>query len=209
MRCDNTYIKDLLPEYAEERLPAADRERVSLHLSECADCRTELALLRAMAEERVPDPGEAFWTALPDRIHREIERREERKRPRDLAGPFRRFLFPRWAWVTAAAGVLLAAIAWSVLRPPQPQMAGTQLPDTGGIYVDVLATDRVTISELTTPELDSLDAWASTELASLQEGVVDMFMNAPEGAIEERLADMDTQELEQLSSMLDADNEEG
>ena len=207
MRCDRTDIRELLPAYLEQRLPEPERELVSLHLAACPDCRTELTVLRVLADEQVPDPGEAFWAALPDRVHREVRLQQERAQRRDLSGLLGRFLAPRWAWAAVTA-VLLAVVAWHFLRPAPLELAGKQLPDTGGLYVDVLASEQVRIADLSSPELDSLDAWASTELAPLREGVVDMFMNAPEGAIEERLADMNAQELEQLSSMLDAENEE-
>ncbi len=208
MRCDRTDIKELLPAYLEAGIPDSDRERIELHVASCDDCRMELSLLRTMAEEQVPDPGEAFWATLPDRVYREV-RRQDRDRPRGLSAFFGRIFAPRWAWATAALAVItLTVVVWYALRPAPIQMAGTQLPDTGGVYVDVLATDQVRIAELSPPEVDSLDAWASTELAPLKEGVIDMFLNAPEGAVDERLADMNTQELEHLSSMLDEDNEE-
>jgi len=207
MRCDRSDIQELLPAYLEQRLPETEQKQVSLHIAACPDCSRELMVLRALADEQVPDPGEAFWAALPDKVHREVRLQQERKQARGLPGLLGRFRAPRWAWAAATA-VLLAVVAWQFLRPVPLQLAGKQLPDAGGLYVDVLASDQVRIAELSSAELDSLDAWASTELAPLQEGVVDMFMNAPDGAIEERLAEMNAQELERLSSMLDAEDEE-
>ncbi len=210
MRCDKNNIKELLPAYLEQKLPASEQDAVSLHLAECEDCRAELALLRTMTEEPVPDPGESFWATLPDRVYGEIRRHQERKEPRGLAGIMDILLPPRWAWATAAAVLLLATIAWYGLHSEPVRMAAKRLPDAGGVYVDVLATEQVRISELNSPEIRSLDSWANKELTSLSlpEGAADMFLSAPEGAIEERLADMNSQELERLSSMLDTDNEE-
>ncbi len=205
MKCDRTDIRELLPAYLEGRLPEPERERVALHLAACPDCASELTVLRVLADEQVPDPGEAFWAALPERVQREVRLQQVQKQ---APGILDRFLAPRWAWAAATA-VLLAVVVWQFLLQATPERAGKQLADTGGLYVDVLASDQVRIADLSSPELDSLDVWASTELSSLQEGVVDMFMNAPEGAIDDRLADMNAQELDQLSSMLDADNEEG
>jgi ferric-dicitrate binding protein FerR (iron transport regulator) len=61
-------MADLLVEYADGELPAADARRVAEHLAECADCRAELAALRRSLElagdcwrraaERAPSPGE-------------------------------------------------------------------------------------------------------------------------------------------------------
>ncbi len=211
MRCDRTDIKELLPAYLEAGIPDSDRERIELHLTSCGDCKMELSLLRTMAEEKVPDPGEAFWAALPERIFRDVRRQDqkERGRPRGLSALFGPTFAPRWAWAAAALAVITTVIVvWYALRPAPFEMAGKQFPDTGGVYVDVLASDQVRIAELSSPEVDSLDAWASTELAPLEEEVIDMFLNAPEGAVDERLADMNTQELEHLSSMLDEENEE-
>ena len=44
--CPNGDVRDLLPEYLHERLDAESRARVHAHLTGCADCRAELALLR-------------------------------------------------------------------------------------------------------------------------------------------------------------------
>ncbi|MEO7521524.1 MAG: zf-HC2 domain-containing protein [Gemmatimonas sp.] len=44
--CSNTEVRDLLPDYAAERLPAGDRAMIDGHLAACAACRNELALLR-------------------------------------------------------------------------------------------------------------------------------------------------------------------
>lgn len=212
MRCNDAIIKELLPSYLEGRLADKEKERIALHLSSCEDCRTELALLRTMAEAPVPDPGEDFWAALPGTVHREVRRNQDREQerrgvPTGLWHLFRSF---RWAGATAAVVLVALVAGYLMLQPASRRVAGKQLPDTGGIYVDVLASEQVRISELDSPEIKSLDSWARKELASLslQEGITDMFLNAPEGAIDDRLADMSTQELEHLSSMLDTQNEE-
>lgn len=203
-------LQELLPAYLEQSLRQEERDLVDRHVASCEDCWAELMLLRAMAAEPVPDPGEAFWAAFPGRVYREIGQQPATERPRSLAGLLDRFRVPRWAWATAAGVVLLATIAWYGLHPAPIKMAAKQLPDAGGIYVDVLASEQVRISELSSPEIRSLDSWANKELASLslQEGAADMFLNAPEGALEERMADMNREELEHLSSMLDTENEE-
>ncbi len=46
--CPNAEIRDLLPELLHERLDAPTRARVLAHVSGCADCRSELELLRSM-----------------------------------------------------------------------------------------------------------------------------------------------------------------
>jgi hypothetical protein len=44
--CPNGDVRDLLPEYLHDRLTAAERRGMDVHLATCAACREELALLR-------------------------------------------------------------------------------------------------------------------------------------------------------------------
>lgn len=44
--CPNAEMRDRLPDLLHERLDASARAAVMAHVAECADCRTELALLR-------------------------------------------------------------------------------------------------------------------------------------------------------------------
>ncbi len=46
--CSNAEIRDLLPELLHDRLDAPTRARVLAHVNGCADCRSELELLRSM-----------------------------------------------------------------------------------------------------------------------------------------------------------------
>lgn len=46
--CPNGDVRDALPDYLNERLDPARRREVESHLAECADCREELTLLRAL-----------------------------------------------------------------------------------------------------------------------------------------------------------------
>lgn len=66
--CTNADLRDLLPDYAFGTLPAGERVRVETHLATCADCRAELALLRAVRaarpESRVVDVSRIV-AALP------------------------------------------------------------------------------------------------------------------------------------------------
>lgn len=45
-RCANPTIKDLLPDLIHDRLSVARRTEVEAHLSACAECRSELTILR-------------------------------------------------------------------------------------------------------------------------------------------------------------------
>ncbi len=46
--CQNAEIRDLLPELLHDRLDAPTRAQVLAHVNGCADCRSELELLRSM-----------------------------------------------------------------------------------------------------------------------------------------------------------------
>ena len=48
--CPDGDIRDLLPLYATDSLAAADRARVEAHVGGCADCASELELLRSVAK---------------------------------------------------------------------------------------------------------------------------------------------------------------
>ena len=44
--CSNSEVRDLLPDYVAEQLPAGDQAMLDGHLVDCASCRDELSLLR-------------------------------------------------------------------------------------------------------------------------------------------------------------------
>src|SRR5215470_17897739 len=46
--CSNADIRDLLPDLLHDRLDARTRARVVAHVDGCADCRSELELLRSL-----------------------------------------------------------------------------------------------------------------------------------------------------------------
>jgi anti-sigma factor RsiW len=50
--CSNAEIRDLLPDYLHEQLPAAAALLVEQHVTSCADCASELALLRSALQVR-------------------------------------------------------------------------------------------------------------------------------------------------------------
>ena len=45
--CPDGAIRDLLPDFVHEALPAAERVRVERHLAACADCTAEVELIRS------------------------------------------------------------------------------------------------------------------------------------------------------------------
>jgi hypothetical protein len=161
-----------------------------------------------LSDESVPDPGEAFWAAMPGRIYREVRAQQPETMLQKLFGGTGRPVFRRWTWAAAAA-VLLVTVALFLDRPETPEIAYINAPENGPSYGDLLSTETVDMTELTDVEIDSVNLWATDELAQLQEDAIDIFRTSPDITLDDRLAELDSQELEQLSKMLDTQDEEG
>ena len=209
MTCDDLDIKELLPAYQGKVLSPIDNDRIEKHLFTCEDCRIELSLLRMMSEDPVPDLGGAFWAAMPGKIFREVQVQEQRKASQWLPFGLWRHIIPRLAW--SAAAVFLVAVVMLLLDRPVPlDIASNTLTENGSSYGDLLLAEPVDMAELTDIEIDSVDIWATTEeLALLRDEVIDMFRNSTDISIDDGLAELDAQELEQFSRKLDTQDEEG
>ena len=208
MTCKNKEIQALLPAHMEQSLDQESQAGVERHVAVCEDCRTELALLRMMSEEPVPDPGEAFWAAMPGRIFREVDAQKQQQASPWL--PFGRgtLIFSRWAW--AAASVFLVAAVILLLDRPVPLDIAYNTPqENGASYGDLYPADPVDMAELTDIEIDSVDLWATEELALMRDDASDTFRTSTDISLDDRLAELDSQELDQLSRMLDTQDEEG
>lgn len=68
MRSGHDEIREILPDYLKGALPEKKREEVEIHLKGCKDCRVELSFLNELIKIEVPDPGDIFWKALPQRV---------------------------------------------------------------------------------------------------------------------------------------------
>ncbi len=81
MRCKE--VSQVLIDYHENSLQADERRRVERHLSECEKCRDRLKeveqLYQLLARERVPSPGESFWTGFLPEVRARIERKKKRR----------------------------------------------------------------------------------------------------------------------------------
>jgi anti-sigma factor RsiW len=203
MSCGNNTIKALLPAYLEQGLDGTEQLQVEQHLTSCEDCRAELSLVRMMAEEPVPDPGEAFWATMPDRVHRAVREKKERKNLLDLAGLWGRLTLARWIAATATVGMLLT-VSWFITRSPQQapdeaMSAGYELADEA-VVAD---SDAVHMSELDSGELDAAEVWAGQQLASLSPEMEHGLVNfAGETDIYEELSKLNAKEVDLLSSKI-------
>jgi hypothetical protein len=127
--CNNSEVRDLLPDYVAERLPAGDQAMLDGHLAGCAFCRDEIALLRVALAVRprgididvarivaaLPARPQAGLRLVPSDNHRDAA--GVRTLPPTIALPHRQ---PRRApmsqvWKIAATLGICAIGGWSVL----------------------------------------------------------------------------------------------
>ena len=203
MTCGNNAIQVMLPAYLEQGLDRTEQLRVEQHLAACEDCRAELSLIRMMAEEPVPDPGEAFWATMPDRVHRAVRERKKRKNLFDLAGLRDRLTLTRWIAAAATAGILLS-VSWFIMRAPQ-HVPGQALSPGYELADETAAddADAVHMSELDADELKAVEAWAGRQLASLSPEMERALVNsAGETDIYEELSELNAKEMDLLSNKI-------
>ncbi len=215
MACRNKDIQELLPAYLAGELAGNDLLLVKSHLRICADCAQEAEMLRLMTTgDPVPDPGDAFWAEMPDRVFRAVQQqktdgRADRRSWQDI---FSGVFLPRWSWAAAAAAVVVV-ISWFIVNPMLHRGAS---PDSDEYAYDdtsnhdpVLRHTSSTIDELSSTELDAVDAWTSTEMSSLMSNAGDAVESALDSDLSEELAELDAPTVDRLSTMLNEMNEEG
>jgi hypothetical protein len=197
----------MLPAYREEGLERTEQERVEQHLKSCADCREELSLLRMMAEDTVPDPGEAFWAAMPDSIYEEVRRLRQGKKTASLSNFLGGLFIPRWAWAGAAVAVVAVA-GFLLYRPSAVEM--TALAPTGeeAPYEDIVSAEQMDIAELDGRELDTVATWVDKEFAAIDDEVATYTTSGGNGDIENEFENLDAKQLERLSKMLNTGKRE-
>jgi anti-sigma factor RsiW len=204
--CNDKTIKELLPAYLEQALDQAEKLKVADHLASCDDCRTELSFLRMMAEETVPDPGEAFWAAMPERVSRAVQKRQTKKKAFDLSRLLERMVFPRWTWAAATVGTVLL-ISWFVIMPVQRK---TEIPQSeADEFFDDSVTGSVSVADLDHDEVSTIDTWAGSELASIAREAESFLGNRRDTDVHEELEELNAREIERLSKMLEQVRREG
>ena len=212
MECTQKDIKELLPGYAEGSLESTEQHRVQDHIASCSDCGAELELLRMMSAEEVPDPGDAFWQAMPSRIHHAVE--EEKRKPKrwfDLSvlvpRPFRS---PRWAWSTAVL-LLVASVSWFLFRPMPPEETPTVTAVGSGYEYDLQGmSGGIDLAELDSEEIKQVGEWADSNLTQVGEALRTAWANGQETdfAEYEEFWDMDRAELKRFSEILEGAKQE-
>jgi len=193
--CDDNTIPELLPAYLEKTLDPADSTRVEQHLASCEDCRTELALLSAIADEPVPEPGEAFWAGMPDRIYREIQVNKQQKKKRFALPDLLGWMFmPRLAWATAAVSVI-AAVSWFMVRSAPMDLARTTPPAAETALEDSVA-EPVNLAELSPQEFDAAALWAQNEFSPIEQAIENDTPEHSSRDLSEELSELSVRELD-------------
>ncbi len=163
-----------------------------------------------MAEETVPDPGEAFWEEMPDHVFRAVQRQKAKKRRFNLSWLADRIILPRWAMAAATVGIVLM-VSLLATRSPQkaPDVPAWQGDEFAAEVPAVDPADTVHIRDLDRDQLDTVSVWASKELDSIAEEAVPVMVDNSETDIYEELANLNAREAEHLSTMLDQWEQEG
>ena len=205
--CKETTIKELLPVYREQALDRTEMLMIENHLASCEDCRNELSLLRLMGEEAVPDPGEAFWAAMPGRVYRDVQTQQSEQKTFDLARLLDRIALPRWAWATASVTTVLL-LSWLIIRPGQkePEMPPAQEFE---FAEEVMPAEQVNVGELDRDELATIDTWAGSELASIAHETEQVLGNGQDSDVYDELPELNKRESEQLMQKIDQRMKEG
>jgi len=118
----------LLPWYANGTLEGDEAAVVEAHLPECAECRTDLRLERALGREIASLPTDAAhgWASLRERL--EEPGRTSLPAPRAF---LRRPVPIGWALAAQAASlVLIVGLAWTATRPSPPRYVALGAPAT-------------------------------------------------------------------------------
>jgi hypothetical protein len=199
--CNDKTIKELLPAYREQVLDQAKNLMIENHLAACEDCRIELSLLRMMTEEAVPDPGEAFWAAMPGRVYQAVQKRNKvEKKAFGFAWFVDRMTLPRLTWVAASVTAVLL-LSWLVIRPVQKEPAMPALQ--GSVVADeIIPVEQVNITELDNEELSNIETWAGSELAAIARESEPFLENGQDSDMYEELGDMNAQQAERLRKMI-------
>ncbi len=205
--CTDKDMKALLPDYREKGNDHPERERIEKHLEACEDCRTELVLLRAMAEEPVPDPGDAFWAAMPDRIHRQVLQQKETGQHRAITSVLHGFLVARWAWASAAA-VMLAVVSVLVLRPAPLEKTPRMATSGDASIEDTFPEGPIDVDDFGRRELSAADAWTAAQLSALDAEMNDSVFVRNNDTLDDELDRLDAAQLDRLSKMLNKQKRE-
>jgi anti-sigma factor RsiW len=126
-------FQDELFEYLDGSLAAPAQSEIEAHLEQCAACRQAVQSHQALADRFQRETE--FLTLRPGMVNRVLSAAQE---PPALR--FAAFLWSRWAWPAALAGVLLLAASFSLrwpFRAPVQRSVAARGPAPASISVHV------------------------------------------------------------------------
>lgn len=189
----------------EELVDLADGTRAEAsvdHLAQCAECREQLADLRATMAlamtADVPEPSPLFWDHLSERVRASVAAEDMRPRPSSFFLGFRWWSWQRMAVASAAvAGVVVVALGITMRTGPGTgESAGAgQQPSSvtsAASPQDPAATSTSDASLALLTDLAGELDWDSAADAGMTMGV-----GAADGAVHE-LNDAERAELQRL-----------
>lgn len=165
-------------------------------------------MLSLLAAEPVPDPGEAFWATMPERVYRAVQRQkasaaEKRWTPGSVIGSVLRL--PRWAGV-AAAVLLLATVTWLAVLPG-PRESEVQTASVPYEYLYHEPEAGAVLHGLSGAELEAVEAWADAGFSAIGREAAEV--RVENVTLLEELSQMSAREMDRFSRMLDAVKQEG
>jgi hypothetical protein len=197
MNCQDTRIKEMLPDYASGNVAPSVSSKIRAHLEECSGCRDELRIIGFLTEDCVPEPAPGFWSSLPGRV------------TAAAAGKRRKSSFlpvSSEAWAVAAAAVIFALILgiWPSSPPDieDGMLAEYFLGEAGsyglGIEGDILPASGLMVAdvdlspegEIGIPgEMETVDVLGSPFTAGLYHGMDEETVRILEKLIEDMTPD--------------------
>jgi len=200
MNCTNKDIQEALPAFLAQELDPENHQKIERHIASCADCSQELLLLRALAEDAVPDPGEEFWVVMPDRIYRTVQQQKTPKKSFDFSWFTGFITMPRWVFTTAATGIVLVVSALAVTSMNTPlRERGSSSPQEYLLSGGIAGDDFLTIADITTEQADAVNTWAANQLVSIGEEMAPVIATSTDAEISDEIADLNINETERFS----------
>jgi hypothetical protein len=195
--CTETTIQELLAPYQEQKLDRSEQRIVKEHIASCEDCRLELSLISMMMAEQVPDPGDAFWTAMSGRVYHAVQERQREQKTFGIAWLLDRVALPRWALASATMATVLM-LSWLLIRPV-PEMVPSRVYELAD---EIMPGHQVPVAELDSDELITLDTWAGAALVSIAKEAEQAIGTIRDSDIYDDVAELNADEIEQLLEMI-------
>jgi hypothetical protein len=105
MKQNHRNIKERLPDYVSDTLSGHEKGEFERHIAECADCQTEMELIRGLIKIEAPDPGEMFWKTLPKKATALVK--EDVKSTFTMKNPFKPLALTALVCLIAIAAITI------------------------------------------------------------------------------------------------------